>query len=46
MSRRRKPTITQTIMNQVKENLKDIKYDKTKKQYEIYDWNTYQCIIK
>ncbi len=34
MSRKRKPTITQTIMNQVKENLKDIKYDKTKKQYE------------
>ena len=34
MARKRKPTITQTIMNQVKENLKDIKYDKTKKQYE------------
>ena len=34
MARKRKPTITQTIMNQVKENLRDIKYDKTKKQYE------------
>lgn len=33
MSRKRKPTITQLIMKQVNENLKDIKYDKTKKQY-------------